>query len=134
MLSTLPPELLEKITVYLSKKDLKSLCLVSTLCCRVCRIAIWAAPRFRRRMGAERLLSLIHLPIKELHTKDLDNYKNNGGIMEVLVKMKSLSVICVDEPLSPVDLKSLQQLGVSLVVHARALGTIPVEKLTVLNK
>ena len=54
--------------------------------------------------------------------------------MEVLMKMKSLSVICVDEPLSPVDLKSLQQLGVSLVVHARALGTIPVEKLTVLNK
>ena len=134
MLTQLPPELLEKIVGYLSKKDTKSLSVVATLCCRVCRNNIWRAPRLKKAISPCELVSLVHLPIEVVHTQDFNSDFSTGDFIEVLWKMTSLQLLHLDAPLLHCDLKSFQRLNVDLVVHSSALKTVQVHTLSVVNK
>ena len=66
-----PSEIWDKIFLFLTEQDLRAL----TLTCKYLRLIanriLWDSPSFKTRMKAEDFETLLHLPIRKLHTYDL---------------------------------------------------------------
>ena len=99
-----PNEILVNIASFLTLKDAKSLLLSSKLMYEISKTCIRTAPRLKRMLSVQSLLTLAHLPIHQLWTTDLLVKDLTGEeALEQMVKMWgfivdtwNLFVLCID--------------------------------------
>ena len=104
-----PKEIWNKIFSYLHTKDLKKLTLACKAIKPIAIMLLWEQPRFRIPLSPRKLNSLKHLPIKHLHTCDLN-------IGESLTAARAFRQIFDEMPV-------LQQVHVWIDYHGRSEGS-----------
>ena len=119
--NSLPNELIEMCSSYLSIKDAKSFSLTSKRMHSLTLSKIWKCPRFEKKMPLDtfKILSL-KLPIEELHTCDLDVNFKDKETWRIFSRLKRLHIDHYDELLMS-DLLKVSFTGINLHIHTKSL-------------